>query len=40
MREVRLARGFEVEDLTSGLGDRGHYSASSMKFRLLTFFLS
>ena len=24
-REVRLARGFEMEDLPSGLGDRGRY---------------
>ena len=26
-REVRLARGFEMEDLPSGLGDRGRYHA-------------
>ena len=34
-REVRLARGFEMEDLPSGLGDRGRYSAFvNLAFRL------
>ena len=26
-REIRLARGFGMEDLLSGLGDRGRYHA-------------